>query len=51
MSGRYIINGYAEHVKQAATYFKMNTLDSLGKRALEYARLIENNTPHYCIAY
>lgn len=45
MSGRYIINGYSEHVKEAATYFKMNTLDSLGKRALEYARLIENNTP------
>jgi diguanylate cyclase (GGDEF)-like protein len=45
ISSKYIIQGYTEHVKQASTYFKVNTLDSLGKRALNYARLIENNTP------
>lgn len=45
MSSKYILKGYSEHVNQAATYFKLNTLDSLGHRALEYAKLIENNTP------
>ena len=45
MSSKYILQGYTEHVKQASTYFKINTLDNLGKRALNYARLVENNTP------